>query len=293
MKSIFLTGSTGFIGKNLKKKFKNKYRIFDFIKGSTINIKENVVIHLAGLSHDTNKKYDLKTYYEVNTKLTIDIFDKFLKSNSSDFIFLSSVKAVKDFYDEKLDESVIETPTTFYGLSKLKAEKYIFSKEIPHGKRVIILRPCMIYGPENKGNLNLLYKMVSKGYPWPLGSYENKRSYCSINNLIFVIDQIINHKNILSGVYNLSDDDPLSTNELVRLIYESKNKKPFIIKIPKVIISLIAKIGDFLPMPLNSERLKKLTSSYIVSNTKISKALKIKLPDNSKKALLRIFKNFR
>ncbi len=293
MKSIFLTGSTGFIGKNLKKKFQNKYRIFDFIRSSTINIKENVVIHLAGLSHDTNKKYNLKTYYEVNTKLTIDIFDKFLKSNSSDFIFLSSVKAVKDFYDEKLDETVIETPTTYYGLSKLKAEKYIFSKKIPHGKRVIILRPCMIYGPENKGNLNLLYKMVSKGYPWPLGSYENKRSYCSINNLIFVIDQIINHKNILSGIYNLSDDEPLSTNELVRLIYESKNKKPFIIKIPKVIISLIAKIGDFLPMPLNSERLKKLTSSYIVSNTKISKALKIKLPDNSKKALLRVFKNFR
>ena len=69
-------------------------------------------------------------------------------------------------------------PSNYFGQSKLLAEEYILSKEIPNDKHVYILRPCMIHGPGNKGNLNLLYKIVSKNIPWPLGAFENKRSFC-------------------------------------------------------------------------------------------------------------------
>ena len=233
MKSIFLTGFSGFVGKNLISKFNGKYEIFRFERDSKININQDIVIHLAGIAHDTSNKLDSKIYYETNTELTIKVFDNFLKSNASDFIFLSSVKAARDSYDGKLDENVIAKPKTDYGKSKLMAEQYILTTKLPKNKRVFILRPCMIYGPGNKGNLNLLYNIVSKGIPWPLGNFHNKRSFCSINNLIFIIDKLINTKDIISGIYNISDDEFLSTNEIIELIYKSQNKRPLILKIPK------------------------------------------------------------
>ena len=85
-----------------------------------------------------------------------------------------------DVSNTELTEENLAQPKTYYGKSKLLAKQYIFSKDIPEGKRVYILRPCIIHGPENKGNLSLQYKFVIKGFPWPLGSFENKRSYCSI-----------------------------------------------------------------------------------------------------------------
>ncbi len=292
MKSIFLTGSSGFIGKNLISEFKKKYEIFKFERNSIININQDIVIHLAGVAHDTRKSLDSEIYYETNTQLTINIFDKFLNSDASDFIFLSSVKAVRDSYHKKLDESVSQKPSTHYGISKLKAEQYILSKKLPKNKRVFVLRPCMIYGPGNKGNLNLLFNIVSKGIPWPLGNYTNKRSFCSVINLIYILDQLIISKEIPSGIYNIADDKPLSTNEIIKLIYESQNKKPCILRIPKKIISFYAKIGDFIPIPLNSERLNKLTNQYIVCNRKISSAIGKKLPEDSKAGLLKVFKSF-
>ena len=291
MKSIFLTGFSGFVGKNLISKFNGKYKILRFQRNSIININQDIVIHLAGIAHDTSNKLDSKIYYKTNTDLTIQVFDNFLKSNASDFIFLSSVKAVRDSYNKELGEKTIEIPKTDYGKSKLKAEQYILSKKLPKNKRVFILRPCMIYGPGNKGNLNLLYNIVSSGIPWPLGNYNNKRSFCSVNNLIFVIDQLITYRQILSGVYNISDTTALSTNKIIELIYKSKNRKPLILKIPKKIMSVLARIGDFIYLPLNTERLNKLTSSYVVCNKKILKAINKKLPEDSKSGLLNVFEN--
>jgi len=160
------------------------------------------------------------------------------------------------------------------------------------GKRVFILRPCMIHGPNNKGNLNLLYGLVSKRIPWILGSYENKRSYCTVDNLSFVIKELIINKKISSGIYNIADDLPLSTNELIFLISKSKNNSPLIFNVSKSFIEIIAKIGDKIPLPLNSRRLEKLTESYVVSNQKIKKAIGKSLPINSKEGLLSTFKSF-
>ena len=157
--------------------------------------------------------------------------------------------------DKELTEDCIPNPITHYGKSKLLAEQYILSKEIPLGKRVYILRPGMIHGPGNKGNLNLLYKIVSRGIPWPLGAYENKRSFCSIDNLCFIIQELIENENIPSGVYNVADDEPQSTNELISLIAVSQGRKTRIWNLPKSIINSIAKFGNLIKLPLNTERL--------------------------------------
>jgi nucleoside-diphosphate-sugar epimerase len=291
--SIYLTGASGFVGKNLITNFNKDFDIKKHIRGSEFLIKENTVIHLAGKAHDLKNISNKDEYYEVNTELTKQIFDSFLISDSSVFIMLSSVKAVADNVVGILNEDCEPNPKTHYGKSKLLAEQYVFSKKIPNDKRVYILRPCMIHGPNNKGNLNLLYNIVSKGIPWILGAFKNKRSYCSIDNLLFIINELIKNNTIPSGVYNVADDEYLSTNEIISLISNSNNQKPIILNISPLIVKFIAKIGDIIPLPINSERLKKLTESYMVNNGKLKKYIAKELPLTSKQGVIKTFKSFK
>jgi nucleoside-diphosphate-sugar epimerase len=290
--SIFLTGSTGFVGVNILSYFNNKLSITKYNRSSEINIREDIVIHLAGKSHDLKNVSAESDYYLANTELTKHIFDQFLKSTAKVFITLSSVKAAADELNVDLTEAHPPNPTTHYGKSKLIAEQYILSKEIPQDKRVYILRPCMIHGPGNKGNLNLLYKIITKGYPWPLGAFENKRSFCSIDNLCFIINELIENDTIKSGIYNIADNEPLSTKELIILISNSQLKIARIWYIPKFLINTIAKVGDVLKLPLTTERLQKLTESYMVSNKKIVEAINKPLPCSAKEGLLKTINSF-
>ena len=291
--SIYLTGASGFVGKNLISYFNNKIEIKKHVRDVEFCVSQDIVIHLAGKAHDLKNISNKEEYYEVNTELTKKIFDAFLISDSSVFIMLSSVKAVADNVVGSLSEDCEPNPKTHYGKSKLLAERYILSKNIPGNKRVYILRPCMIHGPNNKGNLNLLYKLVSKRIPWILGAFKNMRSYCSIDNLLFVINEFIHNNAIPSGVYNVADDEHLSTNEIISLMAKSNNKKTIIFNVYPFIIKIIAKIGDVIPLPLNSERLKKLTESYMVSNEKIKKYIAKKLPLYSKQGLIKTLKSFK
>ena len=291
--SIYLTGASGFVGKNLVSSLDKNVLIKKHVRDSEFLIKQNTVIHLAGKAHDLKNISNKDEYYEVNTELTKQIFDSFLISDSSVFIMLSSVKAVADNVVGILNEDCEPNPKTHYGKSKLLAESYILSKKIPNNKRVYILRPCMIHGPNNKGNLNLLYNLVSKRIPWILGSFQNKRSYCSIDNLLFIINELIKNNTIPSGVYNVADDEYLSTNEIISLISNSNNQKPIIFNLSPFIVKFIAKIGDIVPLPLNSERLKKLTESYMVSNEKLKKYIAKELPLTSKQGVIKTLKSFK
>lgn len=304
MTHILITGSSGFIGKNLilylrergfnvhafSREFGLDYNLIDaqYINNNKIEI----IIHLAGKAHDLKNSLEVSEYYKVNTELTKKLFDAFLLSNAIVFITLSSVKAAADVLDNALTEEHIPKPITHYGKSKLLAEEYILSKKIPTGKRVYILRPCMIHGPGNKGNLNLLYIIVKKGIPWPLGSFDNKRSFCSIDNLCFIINELIINDQIASGVYNIADDETLSTNELIKMIAQSLVKRPFILNIPKYLIYGTSKLGDIFKLPLNTERLSKLTETYIVSNQKIKNAINKPLPISATAGLLKTFNSF-
>ena len=292
MSSIFITGTSGFVGSNLKGFLDASYIISEFNREKELNFNANAVIHLAGKAHDLKNTSTPDEYYQVNTELTKKLFDAFLVSDTKVFITLSSVKAAADKVEGELTEHHQPTPITHYGKSKLLAEQHIFSKEIPDCKRVYVLRPCMIHGPGNKGNLNLLYKLVSKNIPWPLGAFENSRSFCSIDNLMFIFKELIERENIPSGIYNVADDEPLSTNELIRLIAQSQNRNAKICRISKRFIESVASLGDKFHLPLNTERLNKLTSSYVVSNAKIKAAIGKPLPVSSREGLLKTFKSF-
>lgn len=294
---VIITGASGFVGVNLQNHLRTSCEVeklsVRYINNQYFDFTTDAIIHLAGKAHDLKKVSNPQDYYESNFELTKQLFDAFIVSEANIFIFMSTVKAVADKVDGILTEETIPGPITHYGIAKLKAEEYILSKELPHGKRVYILRPCMIHGPGNKGNLNLLYQIVSKGLPWPLGAFENQRSFLNIENLCFVIKELLQNEKIPSGVYQVADDNSLSTNKLIKLLGASLGKKNQIWNINPSFIKSVARVGDHLQLPLNSERLEKLTENYVVSNKKIVDALGKSLPTSAEVGLMKTFESFK
>jgi len=297
---ITITGASGFVGKNLS--------YFLQSKGYTVNNlslrnkdwqthlpkSADAILHLAGKAHDTKNISNPDKYYKVNRDLTIALFNEFLDSEIKEFFYFSSVKAAADSVKGTLTEDEKADPITHYGKSKIEAEEYILKQNLPEGKKMYIIRPCMIHGPGNKGNLNLLYKIVEKGLPWPLAAFHNQRSFLGIDNLNYLIHQMLLRKDLPSGIYNFADDKALSTNELIETINTALNKKAKFWNISKSLLEKIAFLGDQLKLPLNSERLKKLTESYVVSNQKIKSALGIeKLPLSAEEGLIKTIKSFK
>lgn len=278
MMKVLVTGMSGFVGKELQRFLKPEFELQAYKRGTVPVMDCDAVIHLAGKAHDTGRRVNHYEYDQANTQLTVKLFDAFLQSGAGTFIFMSSVKAAADRVEGILTEETEPNPETPYGKSKLAAEKYLLSQSLPVNKRLYILRPCMIHGPGNKGNLNLLFKLVSKGIPWPLGAFENLRSFCSSANLAFVIRELLANPSIPSGIYQVADDEPVSTNALISLIAEVKGKPERIWNINRDLLSGLAKLGNILRLPLNEERFKKLTGNYIVSNTKIKRAMGKELP---------------
>lgn len=297
--NLIVTGASGFVGKNLvpyleQAAFAVQPLSLRSAWQQQLPARFDAVIHLAGKAHDTKNTSAASEYFEVNTTLTSELFDLFLKSDARDFIYFSSVKAAADSVSGVLDEQAIPSPQTPYGQSKQQAEVYMLSRPLPEGKRLFILRPCMIHGPGNKGNLNLLYQFVGKGIPYPLAAFENRRSFLSVDNLCFVVKEILNRPEVKSGIYNLADDESLSTNDVVKIIAQTLDRKPRLLSIPAGLLKGIAKIGDRIKLPVNSERLKKLTENYVVSNAKLKSALGITaLPVSARDGLSKTIRSFR
>jgi nucleoside-diphosphate-sugar epimerase len=296
---IYVTGVNGFVGRNLHRYLEGSKFEIQSIGREQLNINteihldnNNAIVHLAGKAHDLKRISEPDEYYQINYQLTKELYDAFLRSSACKFIFISSVKASKDSVDDILSEIDTPNPQTHYGKSKLMAEEYIQSQPLPAGKSFFILRPCMIHGPGNKGNLNLLYKLISKGIPYPLAAFENKRSFLSVENLCFVIQELLERDDIPSGIYNVADDEALSTNHLIQLIANASDRSPKLWKINPRLIRSLAKLGDLLKLPLTTERLNKLTENYIVDNTKIRHAMGKELPVHAKDGIIKTIKSF-
>lgn len=311
---ILITGVHGFVGSNLVKYWADKNEIFglDIIAPEKKGViktfswddldadkvsEVDAIIHLAGKAHDTKKQAAADIYFKVNTELTKKIFDYFLAhDNIKKFVFFSTAKAAADKVDGILTEDIVPSPVGPYGESKIAAERYLLSKMADvrsKNKDVYIFRPCMIHGPGNKGNLNLLYGVVKKGIPWPLGAFENRRTFTSIENICFAVNGVLT-KVVPSGIYNMGDDEALSTNELIEEICKSLGKKVHIWKLPKGLMYGVAKVGGALHLPLDLERLRKLTENYISSNAKIKKALGVeKMPVDAREGLKVTLESFK
>lgn len=312
MKRILITGAHGFVGTNLseylakdtqiklialdvtKKTISSYYKEYTWNEFSSIDFNTiDTIVHLAGIAHDTNHTKDREEYFNINVGLTKKVFDQFIKSEANKFIYFSSVKAVADSVKNTiLTEEDLPNPKTPYGQSKLEAEKYLLAHMPPGNKYLYILRPAMIHGPGNKGNLNSLVNFINKGLPYPLGAFTSQRSFTSIGNLNFVIQQFI-HRSIESGIYQIADKESVSIIDIIKLIGEATSHQPRILNIPVPFIRCIANIGNILHLPLNTEKLQKLTENYLVSNEKLTTALGVELPIHAQEGLKSTLKNIR
>lgn len=311
---ILITGIHGFAGTNLVNALKERHTIYglDIISPDKEGVVKTFswedleadivpevdgIVHLAGKAHDTKNQSAAKVYFKVNTGLTQTIFDYFVAHPSiKKFVFFSTAKAAADRVEGVLTEDVVPNPVGPYGESKIKAEQYILANTNltdNTNQQVYIFRPCMIHGPGNKGNLNLLYNVVRKGIPWPLGAFENRRTFTSVENICFAVEGVLT-KDVPSGIYNMGDDEALSTNELIEEICKSLGKKAHIWKLPKGLVTGCAKVGGWLHLPLNPDRLQKLTENYVSSNAKIKKALGVeRMPMDAREGLKVTLESFK
>lgn len=297
---ILVAGGSGFIGRNLIDSFKGKWEVDNVSLRNTISEEQykhaEVFVNLVGKAHDFKGTATEEEYFFVNNQLAQDLFALFLKSEATLFIHISSLAAVEEFgSDSEIEEGAECNPISLYGRSKRAAEVFLNNQQLPEGKRVVILRPTMVHGAGDKGNLTLLYKLVKKGIPYPLSKFDNKRSFLSIENFNFLLHHIIEKRQLVTtGTFNICDDQPVSTNEVISIIGEVLGKRIKRFAIPKNIIYVLASIGDRISLPLNSKRLKKMTSDLVVSNQKIKSVLGVAtLPLTAKEGLRKTFISFK
>lgn len=300
MKNVLITGISGFVGMNLVNYFKDHPSIslkgysrkkidgVEYLPDVTARTLDDrridTVVHLAGIAHDIRGKFKVEDYYRVNTDGTKALVDEILKSKVKKFIYVSSIKAACDRSSSPVDESVHPVPVTAYGKSKLKAEEYIQSKAWEE-KTYYILRPGMMHGQGNKGNLNLLYKLVKAGVPFPFGAFHNQRSFLGIDNFCFVVEQLL-MKTVFSGVYHLADDHFLSTIELYQLIATTLNRQVKLWNIPRPWLERAALLVG------KKSMLSKLTEDMMISNKKIIAAINVPLPVSLRSGLIKTIRSF-
>jgi len=310
---VLITGIRGFVGTNLKKYLNHqgfyqiigssrKKKYIDFLKNDihTITSYEDIIkghyninsyVHLSGKVIETDIEGSEEEYLEVNYRQTKKLFDRFIEDEHAEkFIFISTIHVLTDDPEEVLDENYTPMPFTPYGKSKFMAEQYII-ENCPQKKKNYILRPPMIHGPGNKGNLNLLYGLVKRGIPYPVGSINNKRSFLSVKNLCFIIDELLKN-DVEQGLYHVADDDPTYTHDLINLMADMTGRKSKILNIHPLLLNYLAKAGNILALPINEHKLKKLTKDFVVSNAKIKKSIGKQLPVTSKEGIEITIKSF-
>ena len=257
---ILITGSNGFVGTNLRKHLEGRGHQcvtldvrdadYDWTELARIPFEScDAIVHLAGKAHDLRKVASEHDYFDINVGLTERIFNASI-GKVPRFVYFSSSKASAD--------------GNAYGRSKLAAERFL-------NGRAIVLRPAMIHGPGNKGNLNLLWGVARRGLPWPLAAFENRRSFTSIGNICAAVEALCARGE--NGIYPIADDEMLSTNRLIELIAEACGKKAKLWRVPKGLMRFAARVGDKLHLPLNTERIEKLTEDGFVDNSALKSML--------------------
>lgn len=293
MKVLVLGGNNGFIGSHLSQKLKDPFQC-EFVSMRDFSwmnshISSDCMINLVGKAHDFTGKATEYDFFYANFELAKKAFELFISSQAKLLIHISSLAAIEEVESaQSLSENAIYNAVSPYGRSKQAAEEWLLNQKLPANKKLIILRPPMVHGAGDKGNLKQLFSIVSKGIPYPLVRFKNKRSFLSIDNFCFFIEQILlQNEKLSSGIYHLSDDETLSSNEIVKIMKQETGLKIPCFPLPKRIISFLSKLGDHTrAFPLNTWRLKKLTSNLVVSNKKIKVALAIeRLPKTAKEGL--------
>ena len=253
MKRILITGAGSYVGESVRRYILSTSSDFEIDAVDTMNdawkeaefSKYDVVYHVAGIAHVNADPKMEALYYKVNRDLTIEVARAAKAAGVKQFIFMSSqivFHESQSLKSEVLTAQTKENPNGFYGDSKLQAELGIKPLEDENFK-VCILRPCMIYGPNAKGNFPRLAKLACKTPIFPC--WHNKRSMLYIDNLAEFVKQAVLRE--LSGTYYPQNRELADTVEIIRFFAKAAGHRIWITKLLNPFVWL----GSFVLQPIN------------------------------------------
>jgi UDP-glucose 4-epimerase len=264
---LILTGATGFVGKQIlaslgdydvtvigRNRPETLHNISFYhaeIDGSSDYseglVNGDVMIHCAARAHimkDTAID-PLETFREVNTRGTINLAKQAAKAGIKRFIFISSIKVNggKTSLKQPFSPEDVTNPEDDYGVSKAEAESSLLELSKNSRMEVVIIRPPLVYGPGVKANFAAMLSLVNKGIPLPFGALtENKRSLVSVYNLVDLVVNCISNPNAANQTFLVSDDNDLSTADMVKELSVALGKSGRLIPIPVQLYKFIGKI---------------------------------------------------
>ena len=299
MKSILITGATGFVGRNLIPLLLQQNYSIKIAVRSTVNpafatqltvvqvgdingdtewqfaLQDiDVVIHLAARAHILKDKSPNPEaeFLRVNTAGTANLAQQAMQAGVKHFIFISSIGAVTRLSNHLVTEKSPCQPTSPYGLSKLQAEQALIEIAQPRSMAWTILRPTLVYGKGNPGNMERLVKLIKTSLPLPFGNINNRRSFVYVRNLVDAIATCIDCTNAKNQTFIVSDGEDLSTPELIRRISKAMGKSPLLLPFPPSLLSLGTKIIG------KADVSDRLLGSLQVDSSKIRQMLNWKPP---------------
>ena len=279
MKKILITGAGSYVGESVRRYILAKdssYRI-DAVDTMGDNWKKadytkyDVVFHVAGIAHVNADPKMEPLYYKVNCNLTIEVAKHAKAAGVRQFIFMSSQIVFHESQSLKAEVLTAETkpaPNGFYGNSKLQAENGLWNlvknqkenstrSQGGNQMKICILRPCMIYGPNAKGNFSRLAKLACETPVFP--EWHNKRSMLYIDNLAEFVKQAIERE--LEGTFYPQNRELADTVEIVRYFAKEAGHKIWITKL----LNPFVWMGSLVLQPIN-----KMFATYYY-NPKMSK----------------------
>ncbi|MEW5681819.1 MAG: SDR family oxidoreductase [Pseudomonadota bacterium] len=200
----------------------------------------DVVIHLAAKAHVTGES--LSEFKRVNTEATLNFAKLCANSGIKRFIFLSSIGVNGISNTRPFNVADKPDPVEDYAVSKLEAEIGLKRIAADTGMEVVIIRPPLVYGPNAPGNFGKLAKLAQKNLPLPLGAINNQRSLVALDNLVDLVVTCIDHPKAANQTFLVSDDQDVSTTELLQLMTRAAGKKPWLIPVPMSWLKLAGKL---------------------------------------------------
>jgi len=310
LKSVLITGATGFIANHLiPLLIKQDWLIKTVIRSEShqlparvnpVNVGSidsttdwrnilqgiNTVIHLAARAHILQEQAfnPEAEFFKVNTEGTANLVKQSIEAGVKHFVFISSIGAMATISNQPLTENSPCQPDTPYGRSKLQAEQALINLASQSSMTWTILRPTLVYGSGNPGNMERLIKLINRGLALPFGLVNNRRSFVYVGNLVDAIATTLTHPKATNQIFLVSDGQDLSTPELIRKIAYHMRRPCNLLPVPPSLLKLVGYLGDTIqnlsqkPISLNTSTIDRLLGSLFIDSSHIQTTLKWQPP---------------
>ncbi len=238
------------------------------------------VVHLAALAHQIGISPADPLYYEINERGTAKLAESVARSSGvRRFLYMSSIGAVCTISKELVTPKSVCRPDTAYGRSKHAGELRVAEILSQTCADWCILRPTLVYGPDNPGNMLRLIQLIKTGFPVPFGGIRNRRSFIFVDNLVDAVITALTHPRASRAIFNVCDNEAFSTPELIERLARHAGKKARMFMLPETVLRTGARFGDIIKwmsgksIGLDSYSIERLLGSLEVDNGLIRQTL--------------------